>query len=119
MSPRREQNQSYRERNYDKVRGAELKKTFGITLDQYNQMHAAQSGVCDICKKPETATRNGKVKWLAVDHHHETGKIRGLLCYHCNTAIGKFEENIDAMESAIAYLKKHTTPTVTKDEPNG
>ena len=118
VSPRREEGRSYRERNYIAVRGHELQKTFGISLEQYNQMHEAQNGVCEICGKPETATRNGKVKWLAVDHDHTTGEIRGLLCAHCNTAIGKLEDSIDVMESAIRYLKKYKS-LAKKDQSNG
>lgn len=60
--------------------------------------------VCDICKRPETATRNGVVRLLNKDHDHETGEWRGLLCTRCNQAIGMFNDNVHIMRAAIDYL---------------
>lgn len=76
-----------------------LLKNYGITLEQYNQMFVDQNGVCKICGQPELTKR------LAVDHNHITGKIRGLLCTRCNTAIGLFKENISIIEGAVRYLR--------------
>ena len=70
-------------------------------------MFHAQNGVCAICSQPETATRHGRIKALAVDHDHINGNVRGLLCADCNTGIGKLKENRDIMVSAIRYLDKH------------
>ena len=84
-----------------------LRADFGISLEQYDQMLTAQNGVCAICKYPETHKRNGKVKALAVDHHHGTGKIRGLLCADCNTGIGKLKHDVNVLSNAIDYLRKH------------
>lgn len=61
--------------------------------------------ICDICHRPETATRNGVVRLLNKDHNHSTGEWRGLLCSRCNTAIGMFSDNVHLMQSAINYLK--------------
>lgn len=84
-----------------------LKKHFGMSEDDYNQMFVAQNGVCAICQKPEQGTcgiyRTPRV--LAVDHDHETGKVRGLLCHACNAALGLFREDIETFLRAIAYLK--------------
>ena len=90
----------------EKARG--LRDNFGISLAEYNQMLLDQNNVCAICKHPETHMRNGKVKALAVDHHHGTGKIRGLLCADCNTGIGKLKDSPDVLQSAIEYLRKHS-----------
>lgn len=60
--------------------------------------------VCDICKRPETATRNGVVRLLNKDHDHQTGEWRGLLCTRCNQAIGMFADNVHIMRAAIDYL---------------
>jgi Recombination endonuclease VII len=80
-----------------------------ISIADYQQMVKDQNNLCAICFNPEKRmSRTGKeTTRLAIDHCHKTNKIRGLLCHSCNTAIGKFNDNIQLMESAIAYLKKH------------
>lgn len=81
---------------------------FNLSMEDYSQMLSAQGGVCAICKQPETHMRNGKVKALAVDHNHKTGKVRGLLCSDCNTGIGKLKDSPDVLQAAIDYLRNHT-----------
>ncbi|HET8686207.1 MAG TPA: endonuclease VII domain-containing protein [Methanosarcina sp.] len=85
----------YRKRNPDKMKNIDLKKRFNITLDQYKEMLALQDNVCAICLQPEKRKdhRTGLIRELAVDHCHTTGKIRGLLCTDCNTALGLFKDN--------------------------
>jgi predicted nucleic acid-binding Zn ribbon protein len=87
-----------------------LKKTFGISLDQFNAMLEKQNGVCAICKQPEYRKNgwNKKTRFLAVDHNHTTGKIRSLLCSDCNTALGLLGEDIPRIQAAIEYLKEHS-----------
>lgn len=106
LEKRREYNRAWEASNKDKCKNTRLKKTFGITLDQYNSMLNNQNGVCAICKNPETAlyTDNKTIKNLAIDHCHKTGNIRGLLCSRCNTGIGHFKENLDYLNNAIDYL---------------
>jgi hypothetical protein len=79
---------------------------FGISIGDYLRMHEEQGGVCKICKQPETSknAQSGKTKDLAIDHCHKTNAIRGLLCSHCNTALGLFEESTEILKSAIKYL---------------
>lgn len=96
---------AYRREGANSIRDRFLLKKFGISLEQYNQMHSEQNGVCKICKQPETHKRNGVLKALAVDHCHKTGKVRGLLCCDCNTGIGKLKDSIDVLLSAVQYLK--------------
>ncbi|ERR1700677_3375205 len=86
-----------------------LKKTFGISLEQFNMMLEQQNGVCAICKQPETAKNgwNSKTRFLAVDHCHSTGKIRGLLCTQCNQGLGNFRDDAARMKAAIHYLESH------------
>jgi len=84
-----------------------LKRYYGIDLAKYQEMLLAQNGVCAICSKPETSVVNGKIKPLAVDHCHNSEKIRGLLCARCNQAIGLLNENTDILSSAIEYLHKY------------
>jgi len=85
-------------------RKAWLKAAYKMTLEQYDEMFEAQNGVCAICGRPETATLNGIAKRLAVDHNHETGEIRGLLCHKCNGTLGYVDESIDILLSIIIYL---------------
>jgi len=88
-----------------------LKRKYGINFDDYFLMYEAQNKSCKICKKPELR-RNHKKKReqllpLFVDHCHETGKVRGLLCSKCNSGIGMFEDNIESLIAAISYLKEN------------
>lgn len=85
----------------------DLTRRFGISLVDYEDMFEAQGGKCAICDQPETQKRNGVVKALAVDHNHETGKVRGLLCTDCNTGIGNLKDSLDVLKAAIAYLEQH------------
>lgn len=99
---------AYREATPEIQKARSLRADFGISLEEYNAMLEAQGGICAICKQPETHKRNGKIKALAVDHHHGTGKIRGLLCADCNTGIGKLKDSVNVLQSAIDYLHKHS-----------
>ena len=81
-------------------------KQFGITVADYWRMHDAQRGVCAICKRPETRpTPHGGPPRLSIDHHHGSGRVRGLLCTDCNTALGKFKDDPAIVKMAAAYLQ--------------
>jgi hypothetical protein len=84
-----------------------LRKLYGITLDAYNEMLGAQGGVCAICGQPETRTFRGKVKRLAVDHCHDSGRVRALLCHSCNTVIALAKEDPGILRVAADYLESH------------
>lgn len=79
--------------------------TFAITVEQYDEMLARQGGVCAICQAEETQTVRGTVRGLSVDHDHETGRVRGLLCNLCNGLIGFAGDDPAVLASAIDYLK--------------
>lgn len=98
-----------REQKPQLYRKMHFKKHHGITLETYAAMNAAQGGRCAICKRKEITRHRttGKPVNLAVDHCHVTGKIRGLLCTKCNTALGAMDDDISRLEAAIAYLKRH------------
>ena len=92
----------------DKRRDWHLKTTFGITLTEYETMLVSQKGRCVICGREELTahTRGGKgAIRLAVDHCHDTGVVRGLLCRNCNTAIGKLRHDPALLRAAINYLE--------------
>ena len=76
---------------------ARLQNLYGITTDQKNQMLKDQGNSCAIC--------GGRAKLLVVDHCHNTGKVRGLLCTKCNTAIGKLGDDPVTLRKALAYLE--------------
>lgn len=80
----------------------DLKRNYGITVEQFQAMYDAQKGCCDCCGKHESEFRRG----LHVDHDHATGQVRALLCTRCNPGLGYFEDSIERLEMAIAYLKK-------------
>ena len=80
---------------------------FGITLEQYQEMLLAQNGVCAICRKPETMIRRGRVQMLGVDHHHESGALRDLLCAACNLLVGHSRESPEFLRAAADYLERH------------
>jgi hypothetical protein len=98
---------AHRTQNKDHYRDKDLRKTFGITLDQYNEMLAKQGGVCAICEQPERSMRGENVKLLAVDHCHTTGKIRELLCSRCNPMLGYAGDSVDILAKSIRYIEKH------------
>ena len=76
-----------------------LRRTFGITLDQYNEMLAEQDGTCKVCHKVDTTD-------LAVDHCHSTGKVRGLLCGPCNRALGLAYDDPKLLRALAEYLEE-------------
>jgi hypothetical protein len=81
-----------------------------LTQSEYDKMWRQQKGLCGICKQPETALAtptSTKTKRLAVDHCHNTGEIRGLLCGNCNVMLGFFDDDPERLEKAADYLGKH------------
>ena len=87
----------YRQRHSEK----HLKARYGITLDQYRQMLVDCNFCCALCDGPPI----GRWKALHIDHNHTTGKVRGLLCIGCNTALGSLNTPIKLMK-AIRYLRR-------------
>ncbi|CAB4126941.1 Recombination endonuclease VII [uncultured Caudovirales phage] len=80
-----------------------------ISIEQYNKMHEQQKGLCAICQRENTqkSRKKGEICRLAIDHCHETGKVRGLLCGACNKGLGHFEDDIELLLTAIIYLEAH------------
>jgi hypothetical protein len=92
-----EYKKNYRIINKEKIADYNRKRLYGLTTEEFQDLMVKQLSCCAIC---------GLKKKLYVDHCHETGQIRGLLCHHCNLTIG-FGENSDNLQKAIDYLKKH------------
>lgn len=92
-----------------KGREKQLKRRYGITIEEYNKLFESQEGKCAICKTHVSELSCN----LAVDHDHNLNKVRGLLCYNCNMGLGRLKDNIDNLTQAINYLnsfkdKQHT-----------
>jgi len=80
-----------------------LKRKYSMTLEDYDAMLANQGGVCAICGTTDTAPWDH----FAVDHCHQSGNVRGLLCQGCNTCIGRVDDNTETLRKAIRYLENH------------
>jgi len=79
----------------------------GATQQMYDVMYEAQRGCCALCNEPEE-----KFAWLCIDHDHDTGKIRGLLCPNCNRGIGLLRDNADLLRKAATYIDANKTERV-------
>lgn len=101
------QNELYRAENREKLRDRRRKYKYGLPSGEYDRMLAEQKGLCAICGLPERSRYRGKLKPLAVDHNHRTGRWRKLLCHQCNYGLGCFHENPEALENAARYLREH------------
>lgn len=95
-----EKRNKYYEKYKRRGRDLKLRAKYGITIEQYEQMKAAQNYACAICGEQE------RKKDLAVDHNHVTGKIRGLLCQMCNLALGYMRDDPVRVRKVAAYLEK-------------
>ena len=82
------------------TRNSQLKRTFGITLDDYNKMFMDQNGCCKGCDRHQSEFKRA----LCVDHCHKTGKIRGLLCDDCNVGLGRLRDNPQTLINLAEYL---------------
>lgn len=91
----------------DKVRKNDIwyqrKFTYGINKEDYFRMLSDQGGVCAICKQ---VPKGDIERVLHVDHNHVTGKVRGLLCRHCNHAIGQLKDSLTILRNACQYLEE-------------
>jgi hypothetical protein len=90
-----------REQDSDYARNAHLKSLYGITIADYMDMLTIQDGCCAICASIEARAQGGNFN---VDHDHETGKIRALLCDNCNRGIGVFKDNPNYLIAAAHYI---------------
>jgi Recombination endonuclease VII len=87
-----------KERLYGGTRHYHLKRRYGIGADDFDALVVQQGGVCAIC---------GKEAPEHVDHSHDTGAVRGILCFNCNGGLGQFRDSVDALVNAVAYLQSH------------
>jgi hypothetical protein len=81
-------------------------RRYGITFEQYEAMLAEQHNRCAICGSEPDPNGRRSAGRLHVDHDHETGRVRGLLCNRCNPGVGYFLHDTDRLRAAIAYLER-------------
>jgi len=93
-----ERTKKWQRENPDKAKDTVYRRKYGISLSEYQNMVAKRNGRCDICFE---------VKPLVIDHCHENGDIRGLLCDRCNVGIGCLEDNQERLISAAKYIAGH------------
>lgn len=106
-------NQHLSRRRYeqlDRYKSKELMKNYNLSLEDYNSMIWKQENKCQICKEPEVVVHHvsGRLKSLAVDHNHETGKVRGLLCQRCNRVLGKVRDSVELLDKMKDYLNAYS-----------
>lgn len=90
-----------RQRAKEKQYATYLMRTYGITVEEYQRIYEYQGGLCYICKRA-----TGRRKRLAVDHDHETGYVRGLLCSQCNNRVlGHLRDDPEAFERGAEYIR--------------
>ena len=92
------QMRAYYANNKNRYKDSSLKQLYGITLAEKQAMALAQNGCCKICNRSDQK--------LVVDHNHATGRVRGLLCGRCNSAIGILGEDPETLKRAITYVSE-------------
>lgn len=98
-----ERSKVWKSKNKDRAKNTDLQAKYGISFIEHAAIFIEQKGCCAICGiKEKDATR----KILFVDHDHKTGKVRGLLCHHCNSGLGYFMDNPENLSKAEVYLMK-------------
>lgn len=83
------------------TKASNIKRQYNITLEEYEQMIVEQSALCAICRT-NAHKNNGSFN---IDHDHKTGKVRGLLCSHCNFAVGLLKDDISVMNRMVEYVR--------------
>ncbi len=87
---------------------------YGLTPETYSEILASQNNACFTCKKPQAeSTRN-----LVIDHDHNTGKVRGILCIECNLALGHAKDDIKILLNLIKYLQRSESAETISDVSN-
>ena len=99
---RNESCKKYYKKNRQKQRDYSLKMLYGITAEEKNSMAISQKNRCKICGK-----RFKNHHDRSVDHCHKTGRVRGILCRNCNSALGYFCDDINVIQRAVRYMRKY------------
>lgn len=101
-------NAEARKRYAEQRRRWHFKKKFGITVEQYDQMLANQGGLFALCRTDRrTINTHGTLRKLAIDHDHETGRVRALLCETCNRGLGLMRDDPALLRAGATYIERH------------
>ena len=109
MAPKRKPEHVKKAEQKVRVRRWALLTKYGLTMEEYQAMIDEQNGRCAICSQVPSPRRVRDGVWasgLVVDHNHETGIVRGLLCNGCNRAMGLFKDSSATLNAALAYMAK-------------
>lgn len=98
----KQRKKNYYLNNKPRKKELDIKKLYGLTIQEYNDLLTKQNNKCEICHKEFDPTQP---RSICIDHNHTTNKVRGLLCLHCNFTIGLAKENKRILQNAIEYLK--------------
>ena len=109
----------WRENNKGPRRTRKLRETYGITDADFDILWSSQKGRCAICKTvlARPPVRRGTTNAACLDHDHETGKLRGLLCMLCNRGLGNFKDSVVALKTAADYVSRHARRAVALQKP--
>lgn len=88
--------------NPDKLRQYYVKKTYGLSKEQFHRLLESHSGRCHICGSEDAGSKSGTFN---IDHCHKTGEVRGMLCGGCNHVLGRVSDSVDLLKKYIAYLE--------------
>lgn len=102
---------TYREKNQTDINLRSRCGSYGITVSEYLEMFRVQNGKCKICGVPHLEADRG----LFIDHSHKSGKVRGLLCFHCNSMLGHAKESTVTLKNAIEYIEVETAGSYTQE----
>lgn len=99
-------NEKY-DRHRERLKRSHRKRTFGLTEDAYVNLFLVQGGLCACCGQPEFALdkRSGLPKELAIDHDHDSGRVRALLCWACNVSFGLLDEDPKRIALLLVYAQ--------------
>jgi hypothetical protein len=100
---------AYKAKNRKRIHRQALNRKYGLTPEGYDCLLSLQNHACGCCGRTDPGRSNST--HFMVDHDHKTGQVRGLLCYPCNSAIGKLGDSIEGLQRALNYLTNAETKT--------
>jgi hypothetical protein len=103
---KRESMRKWHAKHKDRVNAIRRAAKYGLTVEQRDAMLIGQGGVCKVCKRAPNGKKQNKI--LHLDHCHATGRVRGLLCNHCNVALGCAGDSPDRLRALATYLEQNS-----------
>ena len=106
---------AYRRKNRNRARDCMLQWNYGVTLSWLNEQLKRSKGKCPVCSRKFNSTPGSKP---CVDHDHQQGQVRQVICQKCNSVIGLCDESIKILQRVIRYLTRHETKTTNRKKNN-